>query len=65
MQLDRHFVFAGGLDRMLEDDAMTIDLVTQLVLQAFHKILRGDRTERLAGLAGFQRKDDFEFADAT
>ena len=64
MQLDRHFVFAGGLDRMLEHDAMTIDLVAELVLQALHQVLGGDRTESFAGFAGLEREDDLQFADA-
>src|SRR5439155_21523743 len=32
MQLDRHFVFAGILDRTLEYNFVTVDLQTELVL---------------------------------
>ena len=63
VQLDRHLVFAGGLDRMFQNQAMTIDLVAEFVLQSLDQILRGDGTKRLAGLAGLQRKDDAQFAD--
>ena len=57
MQLDRDFVFAGVLDRMLEHDLVPIDLRAELVLHPVHDVLRSDRTERLAGLAGFQGED--------
>jgi hypothetical protein len=42
---------------------MTIDLVAELVLQALHEILRRDRTERLAGLAGLEGESDAQLAD--
>ena len=57
-------MLAGGLDRMLEHDAMTIDLVAELVFEPFDEILRGDGTESFAGFAGFEREGDLQFADA-
>ena len=64
MQLDRHFVFAGGLDRMLKDEKVTIDLAADLLLEALRQIVRRDRAESLAGLAGLKNEGDLELADA-
>jgi hypothetical protein len=42
MQLDRHFMFPGGFDRVIQDDPMTINFVAEVVLQPLHEILRRD-----------------------
>ena len=34
VQLDRYFVFTGGLDRMFEMNLMTIDFIADLILQS-------------------------------
>src|SRR5438105_7289639 len=49
---------------MFEMNLMTIDFVADLILQSRHDILRRDRTERFAGLAGFEFKDHPQFIDA-
>ena len=64
VQLDRHFVFTGCLDRMFEMNLMTINFISDLILQSRHDILRRDRTERLASLAGFEFKDHAQFIDS-
>ena len=63
MQLDRHLVLARGLDRMFEMNFMPIDLLPDFVLQSRHDILRGDRAESLAGLAGFKLEGHAQFVD--
>ena len=56
MQLDRHFVFAGILDRALEHDFVAVDLQTELVLHPVHNVLRRDGTESFSGFAGRKRE---------
>ena len=63
MQLDRDFVFARRLDRMIQYDLMSIYLGAELVLEPVHDVLRRDRTKSFAGFAGFKSKDDARFAD--
>ena len=63
MQLDRNLVLARGLDRMFEMNFMPIDFVPDFVLQSRHDILRRDRAESFAGLAGFKLEGHAQFVD--
>lgn len=56
MQLDLHFMFASGLDRMFQVNLMPVDFVTDLVLQARHNVVGGDGAKGLAGFAGLELK---------
>jgi len=48
---------------MFEMNFVPIDLLSDFVLQSGHDILRGDRAESLAGLAGFKFKGHAQFVD--
>ena len=63
VQLNRYFVFTGGLDRVFEMNLMTIDFVADLIFQSRHDILCRDRTEGFAGLASFRFKRHSQFID--
>ena len=58
-------MLAGGLDRVLKHEQMTIDFATELLLEAFREVCRGNGTESLPGLAGLEHEGDLELANAT
>src|SRR5438105_5926552 len=61
MQLDLHFVFAGVFNRPLENNLVPINFAADFILRAIDNVLRGDRTESLAGFAGFKRERHSNF----
>ena len=65
MQFDRDFMLACGLDRMIQLDFMTIDFITELILESSNDVLRCDRTESFAGLARLEREYDSQLTDST
>src|SRR6266513_6502747 len=65
MELDRDFMFAGILDRPLQDNFVTADLQTKLVLHPRYNVLGSDRTERFTRLARCERKREPRFSNLT
>ena len=56
MELDRHFVVAGALDRAFEVDLVAVDFdAAEFGLDFLGDVARGDRAESLAGFAGGER----------
>ena len=53
MQFDRDLVLAGIFDRPLQNDFMSIDFYSKLVLEPINDVLRSNRPERLSCFAGF------------
>ena len=64
VQLERHFVFAGRLDRMLEDEMMPIYIAIEFLFQTLGDVVRGNGTESLACFTRVENECDLLLSDA-